>query len=156
MWMLRKICSVHSLCLLVFVSASSAASEEIHSTNHLAIAGGVGWHDSESSVFLGMDYVRSVSKLWGLGAFYEEVNGDFDLQAWGLLAKASWENGLSFAFGPGYEYKLAKDKTLFLFRLQGGYSWHSGSWSFGPVVTADLIEDGNSTFYAGFTVGYGW
>ena len=152
--MTKLLTSLTALCL--FFSELLLASEEPHQSNHLAIAGGVGWHDSESSAFLGIDYIYSISPSWGLGAFYEEVNGDFDLQAWGLLAKRSWESGFSFAFGPGYEYKLAKDKTLFLFRLQGGYSWHSGSWSFGPVITADLIEDGNSTYYAGFTVGYGW
>ena len=141
---------------MAFAQTQILANEEVHQPHHLALAGGVGWHDSEDSAFLGIDYFYAVSNSWGLGAFYEEVNGDFDLQAWGVLAKASWGHGFSFAFGPGYEYKLAKDKTLFLFRLQGGYSWHFGSWSVGPVITADLIEDGNSTYYAGFTVGYGW
>ena len=59
-------------------------------------------------------------------------------------------------FGPGVERKLDKDKTLVLFRLQGGYDWHFGDWSLGPVATIDLIEDGNTTYYAGIAVGYGW
>jgi hypothetical protein len=93
---------------------------------------------------------------WGVGAFYEEVNGDFNLQAWGVFAKRSCNNGFSFAFVPGDDYMLVKDKTLFLFRLQGGYSWRSGQWSYGPMLTSDLIEDGNDTRDAGFTVGCGW
>ena len=148
----------HKCCgvLLLFFSTLLQANEEAHQPHHLAVSGGVGWHESKSSAFLGVDYFYAVSNAWALGGFYEEVNGDFDLQAWGLLAKASWGNGSSLAFGPGYEYKLAKDKTLFLFRVQYGYSWHSGSWSYGPVITADLIEDGKSTYYAGMTVGYSW
>ena len=150
--------SIHKCCVasLLFISTLLHADEEAHQPHHLAVAGGVGWYESKSSAFLGIDYFYAVSNSWALGAFYEEVNGDFDLQAWGVLAKASWGHGFSFAFGPGYEYKLAKDKTLFLFRLQAGYSWHAGSWSVGPVITADLIENGNSTYYAGFTVGYSW
>jgi len=142
--------------LLLLFSAHVAASEESHHPNHLAVAGGIGWHDSKSSAFLGVDYMHSFANGWGLGAFYEEVNGDFNLQAWGVVAKRSWSNGFSLTFGPGYEYKLDKDKILFLFRFQGGYAWHAGHWSYGPIITADLIEDGNSTYYAGFTVGYGW
>ena len=132
------------------------AAEDGHHPHHAALATGVSWHDSKSSVYLGADYVYSWENGWGVGGFYEEVNGDFDLQVIGLLVSRNFHNGWKFNFGPGVERKLDKDKTLALFRLQAGYDWHSGSWSWGPQLTVDLIEDGNTTYYAGFSVGYGW
>ena len=104
---------------MAFAETQILTNEEDHQPHHLALAGGVGWHDSEDSAYLGIDYFYSVSNSWGLGAFYEEVNGDFDLQAWGILAKASWGHGFSFAFGPGYEYKLANGQDTFSFSSAG-------------------------------------
>ena len=79
---------------MAFAQTQIWVNEEVHQTHHLALAGGVGWHKSEDSAFLGIDYFYTVSNSWGLGAFYEEVNGDFNLQAWGVLAKVSWGHGV--------------------------------------------------------------
>ena len=65
------------------------------------------------------------------------------------MISRKFHNGWKINFGPGVERKLDKDKTLALFRLQSGYDWHSGSWSWGPHLTVDLIEDDNTTYYAG-------
>lgn len=47
-----------NLCsaLLLFFSTQLLANEETHQTHHLAVAGGVGWHESENSAFLGFAY----------------------------------------------------------------------------------------------------
>ena len=145
------------LIALLFTAVPVQASEtEGHGHHHVAVGTGAVWLKSKSSVYLGVDYIYSWNERWGAGAYYEEVSGDFDLQVWGLLFNRKFGDGWKFNFGPGIERKIKKDKTLLLFRTQLGYDWHKGHWSFGPVVTVDLIEDGNTTYYAGVAVGYGW
>lgn len=143
---------------LVFslLSFGVSAAEGDHHPHHVALATGIAWYDSKNSVYLGADYVYSWENGWGVGGFYEEVNGDFELQVIGLLISRNFHNGWKLNFGPGVEHKIEKNKNLALFRVQTGYGWHSGGWSWGPDLTVDLIEDGNTTYYAGFSVGYGW
>ena len=144
------------LLSLLFACFNVQAAEDGHHPHHFALAAGMAWHDSKNSEFIGADYIYSWENGWGVGGFYEEVDGDFDLQVIGLLFSRNFKSGWKFIFGPGVERKLDKDKSLALFRLQTGYDWHFGDWSLGPVATIDLIEDGNTTYYAGIAVGYGW
>lgn len=141
-------------CLLQSTGVNAAGGA--HHPHHIALATGIAWYDSKNSAYLGADYVYSWENGWGIGGFYEEVDGDFDLQVIGLLFSHNFHNGWKLNFGPGIEHKLKKNKNLTLFRVQTGYDWHSGSWSWGPQLTADLIEDDNTTYSAGFSVGYGW
>jgi len=142
--------------LLLELSAVAAIAADDHHPHHAAVATGAAWHGNESSSFIGVDYVYSFSSGITAGAFYEEVRGDFDLQAWGVLVGTSFDNGFKISAGPGAEYKLKKKKTLLLFRTTAGYDWHFGSWSLGPVVSYDLIEDESNTLYLGVAVGYGF
>ena len=132
------------------------AGAEGHHPHHAALATGIAWQNSKSSAYLGADYVYSWPDGWGIGAFYEEVNGDFDLQVIGLLFSRKFGHGWKFNFGPGMERKIKKNKNLYLVRFQVGYDWHAGHWSWGPQLTVDWIEDDNTTTYLGFSVGYGW
>ena len=63
--------------------------------------------------------------------------------------------GVVSPFGPGVETKLKDDKNLLLFRTKVGFDWHHNSFSYGPFVSYDLIEDATDTLYLGFAVGYG-
>ena len=145
------------LCLALTAPGNSLAAEDgEHHSNHLAFGGGYAENNNKGSGYYGLDYINYRPDGWGVGGFYEEVDGDFDLQVIGLLFSRKWDSGWKFNFGPGIERKLEKDKYLALLRLQTGYDWHSGHWSWGPAATLDLIEDGNSTWYLGFVVGYGW
>ena len=158
--MIKAIVSLFALPLgLTATNICMAAHDSYvdnHHPHHLALATGISWHDSKNSAYVGADYVHSWENGWGVGVFYEEVSGDFDLQVIGLLISRNFQNGWKLNFGPGVEHKLKKNKNLALFRLQTGYDWHSRHWSWGPQLTVDLIEDGNTTYYAGFSVGYGW
>ena len=135
---------------------AAAAEDGKHHPHHVALATGIAWYDSKTSAYLGADYIYSWSKAWGVGAYYEGVSGDFELQVIGLLFARKFPSGWKFNFGPGVERKLVEGKDLLTFRLQTGYDWHSGHWGWGPQFTVDLIEDGNTTYYLGFSVGYGW
>ncbi len=157
--MTRKSWLTSSIMLLALWGPPVWAAEEGadgHHPHHVALATGIAWQDSKNSVYLGADYVYSWPSGWGVGGFYEEVDGDFDLQVIGLLFSRKIGHGWKFNFGPGMERKIKKNKNLLLFRLQGGYDWHSGHWSWGPQLTVDLIEDGHTTTYVGFSIGYGW
>ena len=146
-----------ALSLVLWLAACPIqAAEDGHHPNHMAVATGAARYKNDWSAYIGIDYIRSRPDGWGVGGFYEEVDGDFDLQVIGLLFSKNFHNGWKFNFGPGLERKIKKDKYLAVFRSQVGYDWHSGQWSWGPQLTLDLIEDGNSTWYAGISLGYGW
>ena len=113
-------------------------------------------HKSETSAFLGIDYLYTFNGPWSAGVFYEEVSGDFDLRAWGVILGHNFGNGWKAGGGIGAEYKIKKDKTLALIHLTTGYDWHFGKWSFGPAATVDFIEDGNQAYYLGVALGYGF
>jgi hypothetical protein len=134
---------------------SGFAGENSH-THHTAIAGGVAWHDSKTSSYVGIDYIYRFKNNWGLGVFYEEVSGDFDVQAWGVSAGRFFDNGFKIGGGIGAEHKIKKNKTLGLVHLTTGYDWHRGNWTYGPIATLDFIEGGEQTYYLGFSLGYGW
>ena len=120
---MKKSTVCFALILGLVATPITWAAEDSHEGNHhhIALATGISWHDSKNSVYLGADYVYSRENGWGMGGFYEEVNGDFDLQVIGLLFSRNFHNGWKFNFGPGVERKLKKNKNLALFRLQTGY-----------------------------------
>jgi hypothetical protein len=149
-----RITSIVALALVLLITPAWA--EESSHANHVALATGGAWHGSKSSVFLGADYVYRFENDFGLGAFYESVSGDFDLQAYGLIFGKYFESGWKVAVGPGVEKKIDKDHTLLLFHVSGGYDWHFGNWSVGPVATYDMIEDNSNTVYLGVALGYGF
>ena len=146
--------------LAIFLCAQNmlahAAEGGGHHPHHVAAATGAAWHDDKSSAYLGLDYVYNFESGFTAGVFYEEVSGDFDLQAWGALFGRTFSNGFKFSAGPGAEYKLKKKETLLLFRTTAGYDWHFGSWSVGPAIAYDFIEDESNTLYVGVAVGYGF
>ena len=91
-----------------------------------------------------------------MGAFIENVSGDFIIRAYGLTFGKFFFNGWKIGVGPGVEKKIRDDKTLLLVHVSGGYDWHSGNWSFGPIATIDFIENNSNTCYLGFSLGYGF
>lgn len=137
------------------VLAATAAEEGSH-RHHVAVAAGAAAHNSETSAYLGVDYVYRFSGPWAVGVFYEEVSGDFDLRALGVSVGRYFDSGWKLAGGIGAEYKIKKDKTLALVHLTAGYDWHIGNWSVGPTATVDFIENGEQTYYLGVSVGYGF
>jgi hypothetical protein len=147
--------NILAVLLLVGVSIPAWSQEEVHS-HHLGAAVGGARHDGKSSAYLGLDYVYRFQSSFALGVFHENVSGDFNINAYGLTFGKFFDNGFKFGVGPGVEKKIEKDKTLFLFHVTGGYDWHSGRWSYGPIATIDFIEDSSNTFYVGFSVGYGF
>ncbi len=121
--------------LPVWIADTSIASEDGHHPHHIAISGGAAWHNDESSAFLGVDYAYRFTNDYLVGAFAEEVRGDFDIGAFGLILGRYFGDGWKVGTGPGVETKLKNNKNLFLWHESGGYDWHHGNWSFGPVVS---------------------
>jgi hypothetical protein len=152
---MRKIL-IFNLLMTALLFSQVCTAEEEHHRHHVALAGGIAWHDSKNSGFLGVDYVYRFKGPWTAGVFYEEVSGDFDVRALGLIIGRQFDSGWKIAAGPGLEYKINKDKTLKLFRVTTGYDWTNGNWTMGPIATADLIEGGEHTYYVGLAVGYGF
>ena len=138
-----------------YVPAAFAAADGSH-PHHVAAAVGVARHNGKNSEFWGADYAYTFSnKVYVLG-FYEQVRGEFNISAFGVLVGKHFGHGWKAAIGPGVETKLKSGKNLALLRTTIGYDWHNGSWSYGPVLNYDVIEDASDTLYLGFAVGYGF
>ena len=126
--------------------------------HHLAVAGGVA-HKAEkpkSAWFLGVDYEYRLNATVGLGAYYEETLGDFDLQALGVMLFVHPTDGLKLGVGAAVERKFGESKNKALIRLQVAYDFHAGSVTYGPMAAWDLIEDQSNVVYVGFGVGFGF
>jgi len=54
------------------------------------------------------------------------------------------------------EKKLKSGEKLNLVHLSGGYDWHKGNWSYGPMASIDFIEQNHETYYLGWAIGYGF
>jgi hypothetical protein len=154
--LLEKKRNILLLLLLLVASRAGYAAERSHHPHHVAAATGYSWHGNEESVYAGVDYVYSFQNGFTVGAFIEDVRGDFDLQAVGVLFGKKWSNGFSLSAGPGVEYKIKKDKHLFLVRATAAYNWHFSNWSIGPIFSYDAIEDASNATYLGIAVGYGF
>lgn len=139
----------------VLSADTSIAAEEGHHPHHIAISGGAAWHNDESSRYLGVDYLYRLKNDYLVGVFAEDVSGDFNIRALGLIFGRYFGHGWKVGTGPGVETKLKNNKNLFLWHISGGYDWHRGNLSFGPVIAYDLIEDASNTVYVGLSVGYG-
>lgn len=128
---------------IVFMITPSFAADGSHHKHHVAVVGGLARNND--TFIVSADHV-----------FYEEVSGDFDIRAWGLIIGRYFDSGWKIGAGPGAEYKFKKNKTLALFHVSGGYDWHLRNWSIGPVATLDFIEGGEQTYYLGMSIGYGF
>lgn len=140
----------------LIAATPSKAAEEGHHPHHVAAAISIARHNGKNSAAVGLDYAYIFESGFALGVYYEDVRGDFDIQAIGVGFGKFFDNGWKFSTGPGIERKLKSDKNLFLWHVTGGYEWHQGRWSFGPQATIDFIQDASTTYYLGFGVGYGF
>ena len=143
------------MCLLLVANFVQAAGDA-HHPHHVALVGGYSWHGNEESVYVGADYVYSFPSGLTLGGFIEDVRGDFDLQAVGVMVGKQFQSGFKISAGPGVEYKIKKDKYLGLVRAMVGYDWKFGSFTVGPALSYDWIEDASNTTYLGLQFGYGF
>lgn len=151
----RYVVLVAILSQLASVPIARSAEGE-HHPHHIAVGTGLARHDSKTSVYLGVDYAYRFRNDFAIAVFFEDVRGDFDIQAFGLTFGKYFDNGWKVGTGPGVETKLKRNKNLLLWHVSGGYDWHRGNWSFGPTASFDFIEDSSNTFYFGFAVGYGF
>ncbi len=136
--------------------ATVFAAEDGAHPHHAAAAVGVARHKGKNSEFWGVDYAYTFDSGIYLLGFYEQVRGEFNISAFGVQVGKHFGHGWKAAIGPGVETKLISGKNLFLIRTTVGYDWHSGNWSYGPVLSYDIIEDVSDTVYLGFAVGYGF
>ena len=126
--------------------------------HHLAAAGGAAFkaEKPKSAWFLGVDYEYRLNPSLGLGAYYEETLGDFDLQALGVMLFFHPTDSLKLGVGAAVERKFGERKNKALIRFQAAYDFHSGSVTYGPMAAWDLIEDQSNVVYVGFGVGFGF
>jgi hypothetical protein len=138
------------------IFTSQVRAEEARRPHHIAIAFGGAGHGSETSGFLGFDYSYRFKNDLAVFLFAEDVSGDFEVQAFGIGFGKYFDSGWKIGAGPGVEKKLETGKKLNLFHLSGGYDWHKGNWSYGPMASIDFIEQNQETYYLGWAFGYGF
>lgn len=151
----KRLATAAIASLAIHAPGALAAADGAH-PHHVAAAVGVARHGSKNSGFWGVDYAYTFSNQVYLLGFYEQVRGDFNISAFGAQVGKRFGHGWKAAIGPGVETKLKSGKNLALLRMTLGYDWHSGNWSFGPVLNFDVIEDASDTLYLGIAVGYGF
>lgn len=149
--------------LLALAPTGALADDDAHGghddhRHHLAVALGGAFKNEapKSALFVGVDYEYRINPTWGVGGYYEETIGDFDLQALGLLVYVHPTDGLKLAVGLAVERKFGTTKDKALVRLMAAYDWHVGQVTMGPMVAWDLIEDQTNVVYAGFGLGFGF
>ena len=152
--------SIVILLAAVALSVPARAAEEGHHEHHhhVSVVGGAAFKTEKpkSSFFLGAEYEYKFNPKFGIGVYYEETLGDFDLQAFGGLLIWHPTSGLKLATGAAVERKFGERKNKALIRLQVAYDFHSGNVSYGPMFAWDLIEDQTNVIYLGFGVGFGF
>lgn len=132
------------------------AAEDGAHPHHVAVGAGAARHNGKNAFAWGADYSYTFDNKVFLGGFYEQVRGDFNINAFGALVGKKFGHGWQAGIGAGVETKLKSGKNLALIRTQIGYDWHFGNWSFGPGLTYDIIEDASDTVYLGVAFGYGF
>ena len=142
------------------IPAPVPAADDGHADHrhHLAVAGGVAYkaEKPKSAWFLGLDYEYRLNPTLGLGAYYEETLGDFDLQALGVMLFVHPTDGLKLGVGAAVERKFGENKRKALIRLKAAYDFHAGSVTWGPMAAWDLIEDQSNVVYVGIGIGFGF
>ena len=155
--MTRTIFPALTLAILALANPLRAADAGHHDHHHhVAVAGGGAFKGEKpkSAWFLGLEYEYRFNPKFGIGVYYEETLGDFDLQAFGGLLIWHPTSGLKLATGAAVERKFGERKNKALIRLQVAYDFHSGNVSYGPMFAWDLIEDQTNVIYLGFGVGF--
>ena len=153
--------NISQLVLLTLLVAASyapdafAAEDGAH-PHHVAVAAGAARHNGKDAFSWGADYSYTFDNKVFLQGFYEQVRGDFNINAYGALVGKKFGHGWQAGIGAGVETKLKSGKNLALIRTIVGYDWHFGNWSIGPGITVDFIEDASDTVYLGVAVGYGF
>ena len=97
--------------LAVLPAETSIAVEDGHHPHHIAIAGGAARHNDENSGYLGVDYTYRFKNDYLVGAFAEEVSGDFNIRAFGLIFGRYFGDGWKVGTGPGVETKLKNNTS---------------------------------------------
>lgn len=153
-----------AILALVLAPGPAAADDDAHAGghdphhHHLAVAGGAAFkaEKPKSAWFLGVDYEYRFNPKIGLGGYYEETLGDFNLQALGIMLFFHPTESLKLAAGGGVERKLGGGHDKALIRFQVAYDFHAGQVTYGPMAAWDLIEDQSNVVYVGFGVGFGF
>jgi len=136
--------------------ATVYAAEDGSHPHHVAVVVGAARHNGKNSVAWGADYAYTFDNNVFLQGFYEQVRGEFNISAFGVLIGKHFGHGWQAGIGPGVETKLKSGKNLAMLRMTIAYDWHFGNWSIGPGLTYDVIEDASDTVYLGVGVGYGF
>jgi len=152
---------INRLALLALIvgawsAPSTFAAEGGAHPHHVAVVAGAARHNGKNSFAWGADYSYTFDNDVFLQGFYEQVRGDFNINAYGALVGKKFGHGWQAGIGAGIETKLKDGKNLALVRTMIGYDWHFGNWSFGPGVVYDIIEDESDTVYLGVAFGYGF
>ena len=141
------------VCSLVFPQLCIA--EDAHHKHHAAVILGVTEKDGKTAGTAGIEYTYRLSNRFALGGWYEKSNGDFDLEAGGVIGKLFVTDKLPLMLGIGTERALFED-AKYLVRLGAEYRFHLGRVIIAPSGWVDLVEDGHQLFFIGASIGVGF
>ena len=138
------------------MGATAASTEHAYHPHHLSIP--LGWLTKEGgkeAFAYGLEYEYRFSKSFGLGAFIESAEGDFDLLTYGIPIAYHPIDAAKLFLAFGYETE-AFEHEHFLIRVGAGYDFHHGNFSIGPQAWYDFVETGKYLGFLGIGVGYGF
>ena len=111
-------------------------------------------HGSENGLTVGFNYERRLSKLLGIGGFYEYAGGDFDKWSIGVPLFFHPYKAWRFQLAPGLEHRESDDE--FLFRIGAAYDFQlSERWAIVPEANVEFVDSEEALVF-GLTLGFGF
>jgi hypothetical protein len=151
--------AVAAVSLIVIMPGPIAlADSDDHSYHPHHVSIPLGWLQKgggKDAFAYGIEYEYRFTEKFGIGAFFESAEGDFDLFTYGIPFFYHPIDPVKLFLAGAYETK-AFEHEYFLIRLGAGYDIHHGNFSFGPLGWYDFVETGKYLGFIGLGVGYGF
>ena len=146
----------HRHHVAVFVGATTAVpkhgGEEVVETESEG-GGSSGESGSVTEASVGLDYEYRLSRVWGVGFFFDYVGGVARASVAGPSLYLHPVGGLKLLVAPGFERHEGENE--FLVRLGLGYGFDIGRWALTPGVSVDFV-DGDQAYIYGLYIGRGF
>jgi hypothetical protein len=136
--------------------AGAASGDHSYHPHHVSVP--LGWLQKEGgqdAFAYGLEYEYRFTEKFGIGAFVESAEGEFDLFTYGIPVFYHPIDPVKVFFAAAYETK-AFEHEYFLIRVGAGYDFNHGNFSVGPLAWYDFVETGKYLAFLGLGIGYGF